>query len=301
MLIETLESRRLLSVSLGSGGTLTVVGTDGWDNILVTVVDGQYRVTLNGRTTAYAASKVQRIVADARNGADTIRLTEAVKVPSTLNPGSGERFDSQPDNVYGGGGDDYIIGNARSYELRGGGGNDVIEGRGESAAYGDDGDDRITWFSGADHRVEGGAGTDTFDDSHSNGGSLDSGGDILGNDADVYAAGYFTSNDSYKGIDNWVGSSYGDIIIGSSIRNVLRGGGGDDLLMGMNGDDELYGGAGNDTLRGGSGRDALFGGDGNDLLYAQDGTRDFLSGGNGTDKARRDAIDEVLGIEGTAP
>jgi hypothetical protein len=38
---------------------------------------------------------------------------------------------------------------------------------------------------------------------------------------------------------------------------------------------------------------------GNDSIYAKDGTKDTVSGGTGTDKARRGSIDVISSIEGT--
>ena len=42
---------------------------------------------------------------------------------------------------------------------------------------------------------------------------------------------------------------------------------------------------------------ALSGGAGNDTLISRDGTSDFLSGGLGTDKAKKDSQDTTIGVE----
>jgi Ca2+-binding RTX toxin-like protein len=77
------------------------------------------------------------------------------------------------------------------------------------------------------------------------------------------------------GIEDVVGSTYGDIITGSIVANVLSG---------NDGNDKLYGLAGNDTLRGDEGDDTLDGGTGNDTLHGGAG-KDTLIGGAGVDTA----------------
>ena len=79
----------------------------------------------------------------------------------------------------------------------------------------------------------------------------------------TYAAG-----DTFSGINNVVGSEYGDVLTGSSGDNVLRGEGGDDRLEGGSGNDILYGGAGDDRLEGGAGDDTYIfnAGDGTDTV-----------------------------------
>jgi Ca2+-binding RTX toxin-like protein len=103
-------------------------------------------------------------------------------------------------------------------------------------------------------------------------------------------------NDTIKGNDgdNELGGNGGD--------DVLEGRGGDDTLRGdtglrfvdgESGDDHIDGGAGNDELRGEDGNDTLIGGldddqlfgeEGNDTLFGDPGL-DVLDGGNGIDTA----------------
>jgi Ca2+-binding RTX toxin-like protein len=92
--------------------------------------------------------------------------------------------------------------------------------------------------AGAD-RLTGGAGIDTADYSASGAavnvvlGSTGSGGDAQG--------------DVLTGIENLVGSGFGDVLVGDGAANALAGGGGDDRLVGNGGADRLDGGAGVDT------------------------------------------------------
>ena len=99
--------------------------------------------------------------------------------------------------------------------------------------------------------------------------------------------------------DDHIVTSYGnDRLIGGSGNDFLDGGAGNDSLDGGDGDDRLNGGAGNDTLAGGLGKDQLRGNAGNDTLYASgDGSADFLDGGSGTDKARKDKADFAQYVE----
>ena len=53
-------------------------------------------------------------------------------------------------------------------------------------------------------------------------------------------------NGSISGIENVIGSSFGNTLIGNNSDNVLVGGTGDDVIRGAGGNDLLIGGAGND-------------------------------------------------------
>ena len=94
------------------------------------------------------------------------------------------------------------------------------------------------------------------------------------------------------------GSSVRDLLEGTPGNDVLVGLGGSDRIRGRGGRDLVCGGNGNDSLSGGPGRDGLSGGNGNDTLYARDGVRERgLYGGPGTDRARKDASDRLVGVE----
>ena len=69
------------------------------------------------------------------------------------------------------------------------------------------------------------------------------------------ASGGFAAGDSYRNVENIVGSDHADTLIGDSGANALFGGLGDDALSGGNGDDHLNGGFGADNLAGGGGTD----------------------------------------------
>jgi Ca2+-binding RTX toxin-like protein len=76
---------------------------------------------------------------------------------------------------------------------------------------------------------------------------------------------------------------------GGDGNDILLGGSANDCLSGDNGDDILLGYGGNDVLCGGNGYDRLYGMAGNDRLDGGiDGVRDYLSGGTGADRFRRE-------------
>src|SRR2546426_10073044 len=91
-MFESLEARRLLSISLGSGGVLTIVGTDNGENINLTVKSGKLIITQVGSsnaTAAFAPSAVRSIVVDAKRGNDQVNLSKA-KVPTRIIGGAGD-------------------------------------------------------------------------------------------------------------------------------------------------------------------------------------------------------------------
>jgi Ca2+-binding RTX toxin-like protein len=117
-----------------------------------------------------------------------------------------------------------------------------------------------------------------------------------------------------KGNDLLDGAAGNDVAYGGAGDDTIMGGGGDDTLFGAEGDDSLSGGSGNDVLWGAAGKDSLIGGagkdsllgqSGDDLLSALDGEKDFLDGGGGMDRARRDdgpsVFDVVRNIESFIP
>ena len=155
MFLETLESRRLLSISFNNG-VVTLVGTNGADYF-----DARYDgVTLKlydqGRYYDFKASKVKKIVVKAKDGIDNITFRNVpAPISCVVKAGDGN------DNVNGGEGND---------KLYGGKGNDLLEGYfGTDKIYGQDGNDKLydsppgydPATTGKD-RLFGGAGRDIF-------------------------------------------------------------------------------------------------------------------------------------------
>ena len=280
MQFESLESRRLMSVSLNpTTGLLTATGTAGDDAITATVVNATLKVTENGVTKSFVVGKVKKIEVNGLAGYDRIKLDASVKVNAVLRGGGSPGSPIDGDDITGGSGNDVIYGSHDAGTLVGGAGNDTIHvNGGDKAVFGGAGDDKFV-NGGGQNYFEGGAGLDTVDYSASTEGLL------LGNQSALIAAGF----------GPYSAGSQGDII-GDDVE-VILGGKGNDRIYGGAGVNRLFGNGGNDYLNGGGGSDALFGGDGNDTLVSRDGTSDFLSGGLGTDSAKKDSLDTTIGVE----
>ena len=319
MLIDTLESRRLMSVSLNAAThVLTIQGTPNNDAITVDVVSGKVKVTDNGKVSLFAKTAVSKILAFGGKGDDNIKLTANVTLPSELHSGPWGGLNG--DNLQGGAGKDTIYLEDIYSVARGGAGDDTLLAvyGDQQGLYGEAGNDTIKVGPnyGGDNGFNGGPGIDTLDYS------------AVGTDLVLqngYVGSYFLYNgvanptgdvDNVSQFENFTSGSGNDYIYGTAGANVIKGNGGNDVVYAGGGDDKVYGGAGadalygeagndflqgdagNDFLSGGTGADSLNGNDGNDVFYSKDGgTKDFLSGGAGTDKATRDAIDVINSVE----
>lgn len=203
------------------GDQVIVNGTDGDDEISVSVdpVTGVQTVTVNG--TSYEVPAGQHVVLRGGDGNDTITVPQGGGINFTLlgsggsdNLTGGDGNDTilgldDDDNIDAGAGDDRVSGGAGQDYLNGQGGNDQIHGgEGRDTIYGLSGDDVLSGGAEQDY-LEGGTGNDTL-----------SGGQ--GND-------------------------------------ILSGGDGDDTIRGGAGDDVSYAGRGNDTTQGGTGTDTANG------------------------------------------
>ena len=183
--------------------------------------------------------------------------------------------------------DDVIDGNHGSNWLVGGDGADVLRGH--------DGADTLVGGDGAD-TLDGGTGDDTADYAASDGAmtiALASGA----------ASGGHAEGDTLVGIENVVGSDFGDTISGSAAENRLFGGSGDDSLSGEGASDRLDGGDGDDRLFGGGGGDVLAGGAGvdtADYTDAEGGVFVRLWKGIGEWAASGDVLVEIEDVAGSA-
>jgi Ca2+-binding RTX toxin-like protein len=206
------------------------------------------------------------------------------------------------DQIFGGSGNDIIIGATGDNELNGGLGDDLLIG---GSGTGDD--DILDGGADLDTMI-GLGGNDTY--------IVDDLGDVV---IEAAAAGTDEvqtlmaalsieamaniENLTYTGADAdpFVGTGNGlnNIITGGDLDDTLSGLGGDDILEGGLGADALVGGIGNDQLEGGAGADAMTGGDGNDVYEVDDAgdtvtetNADLVTGG--TDRVESD-IDYTLG------
>ncbi len=175
---------------------------------------------------------------------------------------------SQNDIVFGGDGDDVILGRTYQFNsdlnantLFGEGGNDDIEGGvGDDFLSGGDGDDELGGGDG-DDTMEGGLGDDFL-----------SAGD--GND----------NLDGGDGADSLHGGRGDDIIMGGAGDDVITG---DPQAFNFDGFDQLFGESGNDNIFGGARADLIEGGSGDDIIDGGSSSvdlRDTLRGGTGDDQ-----------------
>lgn len=143
--------------------------------------------------------------------------------------------------IFTGTGDFQGTGNAQDNVIIGGIGADVLEGL--------DGDDVLAGGGGEDVLI-GGAGVDTASYAGAAGAvDVRLNGGVTRNDGDG-------STDVLVGIENLIGSAFGDLLVGEAGANRLSGGLGRDILLGLDGDDVLDGGTGlANTMQGGRGDD----------------------------------------------
>ena len=170
--------------------------------------------------------------------------------------------------IFGGQGDDFIVGGSDRDQLFGGDGDDVIHGRDENDdLFGGSGNDKLFGLDG-DDKLDGGIGDDELW-----GGASDD--ELLGGLGKDYLDGGLGDDllDGGDGDDEL----YGDVADGDIFGNdTLIGGTGADYLSGDGGNDSLYGNAGNDILFGGTGDDILDGGAGFDKLYGGAGNDQYI-------------------------
>ncbi|MCI5096017.1 MAG: type I secretion target repeat-containing protein, partial [Rhodobacteraceae bacterium] len=146
------------------------------------------------------------------------------------------------------------------------------------------------WFvgsAGGRERYFGGAGIDTvtyFRSAEGVTASLRNGRMIDGEESGRGTAGD-AARDLYFGIENLIGTRFGDSLTGNEGRNQLNGYWGDDMLFGYGGIDRLKGAAGNDTIDGGAGSDyAVFNGNMADTTLTRTGSTTATAvGTDGTD------------------
>jgi hypothetical protein len=263
------------------GGNLFIEGTTGDDKIDVTIRKAtDVVVKLNGAEELVTplASITGRILVQARDGNDVVKLASNVPVGAEIHGGPGK------DKLIGGRGNDFLDGGPGVDTLQGGAGNDtlvasadpdVLSGQGGTdTILGPDSD--TTWaitgagagrindqarFNTVEHLV-GGAGNDTFSfrGIGSVKGTIDGGGGVNKLDYSRIGGllvinlsnGTATRTGGVSNIRDVDGGSGPDVIVGDAQNNVLTGNGGRDLLIGGAGVDVLAGGNGDDILIGGT-------------------------------------------------
>ncbi len=164
MMIETLESRQLLTATL-TGTLITVTGTTGNDFISVrydktakiyTVTENlSPAVDASGKKikaikTVFDAGKVTALVVNAGDGDDKVSTMGSKKNPMTLSVTLNGQAGN--DKLDGGGGNDVLVGGLGNDRLDGGAGDDNLDGgEGNDRLYGGAGADTLTGGAGDDY------------------------------------------------------------------------------------------------------------------------------------------------------
>jgi Ca2+-binding RTX toxin-like protein len=304
------------AVFIPQSGILAVIGNDA-DNTLTVSRDAAGALLVNNgavpirgpRPTVANTALVQVF---GRAGNDTLRMDEATgALPAAdMFGGAGN------DTIIGGSGADQLFGEAGVDTQRGQGGSDFLfggadsdtltGGDGDDQVFGEGGDDRIIWNPGDDTDLnEGGPDTDTIE---MNG----------GNGAEVFTA---TANGTRVRFDRVspapfsldIGTAENLVVnmnggddsfsatgnLAALIQITVDGGAGNDTILGSNGADRLLGGDANDTIDGQQGNDVAFMGAGDDVFVWDPGDgNDVVEGQDGTDTMRFNgsSIGEVFDI-----
>ena len=291
--MTNVTSYRLIDMEDGADRFVGHVGGD-------YVSGGSGSDTINGRAgddTLYGSSGNDFLFGETGNdyldggdGIDTVSYASAssgvrvnLQLTSGQSIGGGHGTDTLAgvENITGSRFGDAITGNNLGNRLLGDAGNDQLLGLG--------GNDQIFGGTGNDV-LHGGAGNDVLNGQAGSDTASYSGASVGGVTVDLrltgaQAVGGGQGSDQLLGIENLLGSSYGDRMVGSNLNNVLNGGDGNDRITALGGNDVLIGGGGNDNLAGGDGNDRLNGGIGSDVLAGGLGADSFLFGvGYGSDR-----------------
>jgi hypothetical protein len=224
--VESLEVRRLLSAALNSGGALIVTGDPvNANTISVGISQDGTSVDVaenNEAVQSFQVSQVKRVVIIGGSGNDTLTIDQTNSAFTI------------PTRIFGGAGDDSIVGGGGKEFLSGGSGDDtIIAGSGTTIVDGGGGNDSVTGGVG-DDSIYGGKGADT----------LASGG---GND-------YF---DGGKGKDVITAGGGSDTLFGAQGHNDLSGGSGSAFFIAGGGHNHINCGSGSDTVNGAGANDQV--------------------------------------------
>jgi Ca2+-binding RTX toxin-like protein len=283
-----------------TSGVLTTLG-DALDNTITTSRNAAGAILINGGAVVVqggtpTVANTGLIQVFGLGGNDTLTLDETTGALPAANLFGGTGNDtliggSGGDMLFGQNDNDTLLGRGGFDFLFGGAGNDTLTGGdADDQVFGEGGNDLMIWNPGDDTDLfEGGADTDTAE---VNG----------GNGAEAFTV---TANGARVRFDR-VDPAPFSIDIGTTENLVLNMNGGNDSFSATGNLAALInitvdGGAGNDTILGSNGADTLLGGDGNDFIDGQQGN-DTAFLGAGDDVFQwdpGDGSDVVEGQDGT--
>ena len=324
-------------VLLGSGNDqFTVENTADGAVTAVHGGGGSDRITATGRGGADSRGREAALVIFGDTSEDGSRYTDTT---TAVNPdfaysfsnAGNDQLDASALNktvaLYGGEGDDTIIGSQAGDQLAGGAGNDRIQGEaGIDHIYGDSGfnvDLRArsltvptTDEAGSD-TIDGGAGDDVIFGDH---GIIDQAAGTQRLTTPASAERISSSEVTNGAADTIEGGAGNDIVIAGAGNDTVSGGAGNDLLFGDHGQvqsqmdavlssmeaemrftftstaTQSTDGGGDDDISGGAGADILIGGQGGDILRGNAGADDLIGGHNVADG--QDGADKIDGGAG---
>ncbi|HEX8573846.1 MAG TPA: cadherin domain-containing protein [Allosphingosinicella sp.] len=264
-------------------------------------------------TDLFHLAVVAEDTVDGGAGIDTASFAEAT-APISADLNNTAHKLANIENLVGGSGNDSLLGSAVNNRLEGGAGDDTLDGRaGTDVLLGGAGDDLLRGGTGADE-LAGGDGIDTATYATSAAAATATSGTagvamdgtatiqdartisfngVRVNLALNTGAGAEAEGDTFRDVENLVGSAYNDELRAGAATTVIRGGAGDDLIYGSAGGDKLFGESGGDVIYGQAGSDELDGGDGDDRLFG-DGEADILLGGAGVDTLHAGDAGDIL-------
>jgi Ca2+-binding RTX toxin-like protein len=247
-------------------------------------------VPISGGTPTVANTTLIQVFGQGGNDAITLDEANGALPRANLFGGAGDDTligGSGADMLFGQADNDTLLGRGGADFLFGGSGNDTLTGGdGDDQVFGESGDDRMIWNPGDDTDLfEGGAGADTAE---VNG----------GNGAEVFTT---TANGVRVRFDRLDPAPFA-LDMGTTENLVVNMNGGDDTFAATGNLAALIqitvdGGAGNDTILGGNGADVLLGGIGDDFIDGQQGA-DIAFLGAGDDVFQWDPGDGSDTIEG---
>ncbi|MGL4321734.1 MAG: hypothetical protein ACRCS3_12815, partial [Paracoccaceae bacterium] len=260
----------VLEVETHNGATLTAanfVAADffGLWHLTGIVPIGFEPPPVNGGNDSLAASATADIF-DGGAGYDIVSYADASEglVVDMVTPANGAGYAEGDvflgiDEVIGSSFSDVMLGTqARAEALLGMDGSDTLDGRGgDDSLYGGDGNDVLRPGEGED-ALFGGANRDTVDYSTST--------RAVKVDLAAGIGSWGAAGDTFDGLENLVGSAFGDELVGASGSGDIFGGTGNDLIYGAGGEDLLSGDDGDDTLQSGASGETLSGGAGIDTV-----------------------------------